>query len=110
MPPDNFRRKIRRQLKKSPMATNVTIFINNDTSNPLAVECQISGEKEISWSWSIDKIISIEMMVSNKVGVDITKNILRDRRSEALILSQVSDEEDQIIEALEESIAHKRTA
>jgi hypothetical protein len=86
------------------MRKQTTVFINNNTSNPIAVECMIRGQKENgSWYWEIERIISVELSISDKVGIDITKQVLRDKRAEALLLNQVNDEADQIIESFEES-------
>lgn len=80
-----------------------TIFLNSNSSNPLAVEISIIGEKEnMQWSWSYD-INRIELVIGDKEGIDITKQV--NNRALALITSQIDDEQDQIIEALEENKA-----
>lgn len=82
-----------------------TIRINNDTSNPIAVNAVISGEYNhpSGWEWNIDKILSIELVIGDKEGIDITNKILlTNPRALALLTSQIADEEDQIVDALTE--------
>jgi hypothetical protein len=78
-----------------------TIFINNDTSNPISVDCTVVGEKENGmWSWSIENITRIGLVVSDKEEIDITKQIFSNKRALALITSQAASEEDQCIDIL----------
>lgn len=81
---------------------NTTIFINNDTSNQIAVECSIRGQKENgSWYWEIERIISVELQLSNgAAGVDITNQLTA--AAKFCLLTQVNEQDDQIIDALEE--------
>jgi hypothetical protein len=81
-----------------------TVFINNDTSNPIAVQCSIRAQKENgSWYWEIEKIISVELQLGNGAcGIDISDKILSRSLAIDLMLSQVNGQQDQIIDALEE--------
>jgi hypothetical protein len=74
-----------------------TIYINNYTPNPIAVECVIRGDR---FDYEIYQIKSIELVVGDKEGINISRNIMSNKRALALITSQVAAEEDQIIEAL----------
>lgn len=86
------------------MNTKITIFINNNTSNPIAVTAVISAEYEFGpgWEWSIDEIKSVELMLSDKEGIDITRQITTNPRALALLEAQVVNEDDQVIDALTE--------
>ena len=80
-----------------------TIYINADTSNPIAVEVILEAEKEAgNWSWSISEIETVELIISDKEGVNITSRIKGNPRALALLTAQVADEQDQIISALTE--------
>jgi hypothetical protein len=78
-----------------------TIRINNDTSNPINVDCVIAGEKYAlnMWAWEIEKVIRISLVVGDKEEIDITKTLTP--RAIALFTSQAGTEVDQIIDALE---------
>lgn len=80
-----------------------TIRINNGTSNPIAVECVISASYEYGpgWEWSIEEIKSVELVIGDKEGIDITNKL--SARAKALLTAQIADEDDQIIDALTES-------
>ena len=84
---------------------NTTIFINNDTSNPSAVGVTIDAYYDYpgGWEWSITSINSVELMIGDKEGIDITKQVLTNTRAKALITAQVADEDDQIVDALTEN-------
>lgn len=78
-----------------------TIWINNDTSNPISVEAVIAGEKENGlWCWSVEHVKNIQLIVGEKENVDITSKLKNNSRALSLITSQVSEEIDQIIDAL----------
>jgi hypothetical protein len=82
---------------------NTTIQIGDGSYNTLFVTVNIVAEREGGqWTWEITSIVDVELQISNKVGVDITKQVLRDRRAAALILNQVADEQDQIVDFLNE--------
>lgn len=83
-----------------------TIRINNDTSNPIAVEAVIIGEESFpgGWDWEVQSIKSVELCLGDKEGIDITHKILTNPRAIALLTSQVADEDDQITEALAETV------
>jgi hypothetical protein len=90
------------------MNKNTTIYINNETSNPIAVEVLLNAEKENgSWNWSIEHVESVELVIGDKEGINITSKIRENKRAMALLISQVADQDDQIIDALEESICKK---
>jgi hypothetical protein len=78
-----------------------TITINADTSNPINVDCVIAGEKHAFniWDWEIEKVKSVELVIGDKEGIDITKTLTS--RALALITAQAASEDDQIIDALE---------
>lgn len=79
-----------------------TIRINNDTSNPINVEVVLEGEKEKGlWSWATPQVLSVELVVSDKEGVNITANFKNNPRALAFIAAQAGAEEDQVIDALE---------
>jgi hypothetical protein len=79
-----------------------TIYINNDTTNPLAVSVTINAEKQPLNVWDYEISINrVELMISDKEGIDITKQLTA--RATALITAQVNEEEDQINDALNEA-------
>jgi hypothetical protein len=82
---------------------STTIHINNDTSNPIAVDVTVTGDYEFlrGWDFEINEITRVELVISDKEGIDITKQVLSNSRAKALILSQVANEDDQIAEALD---------
>jgi hypothetical protein len=84
-------------------STKTLIIIDRDSFNPIHVTATISGDYEFprGWDFSIDKIHSVELVIGDKQGVDITKQVMSNARSLALIEAQVADEDEQIIEALE---------
>lgn len=93
--------------KLKDMNKVITIFINSDTSNPISVDAVISAEKENgSWSWSIDELKRVGFVIGDKEEIDITK--LLTKKAVSLLTSQVADQDDQIIEALEERKAPKK--
>lgn len=85
------------------MKSTKTLIIIDSDSNPIHVTATVSGDYEFprGWDYEIEKIHSIELIIGDKVGIDITKQVMRDARALALITSQVGDKDDQIIEALE---------
>jgi hypothetical protein len=79
-----------------------TIYINNDTTNPLAVDVTITAEKQPLNVWDYEiKVNRVELVVGDKEGIDITKQLTA--RATALITAQVNEEEDQINDALNEA-------
>jgi hypothetical protein len=97
-------------------STKTLIIIDRDSFNPIHVTATISGDYEFprGWDFSIDKIHSVELVIGDKQGIDITKQVMSNARSLALIEAQAADEDEQIIEALEglrdenEEIDHMR--
>jgi hypothetical protein len=87
---------------KKVMSKTTTIFINNNTSNPIAVGVTIEAEEMpvSGWSWTIEKINCVELVISDKVGIDITRQIQRDARALALLTAQLKEEDDQVIDFL----------
>jgi hypothetical protein len=85
------------------MKKQTTIFINNDTSNPISVQCVIEAEKENgNWQWYIDRIVSVGLVVGDKEEIDISPSFKNNPRAIALITSQVASEDEQIIDAFED--------
>jgi hypothetical protein len=85
------------------MKTTITqTFTTADDTNPLGIKCTIRAEKEfgLGWLWEVEKIHYVEVMISDKEGIDITAKVLGNPRALALIESQVLDMEDEIMEAL----------
>lgn len=82
-----------------------TIQINNEASNPIAVEAAITGYHEYpgGWEWEIDEIKRVELVMGDKEGIDITRQVLSNKRALAILISQVGEEADQIADALNES-------
>jgi hypothetical protein len=79
-----------------------TIYVNNDTTNPLAVDVTINAEKQPLNVWDYEISINrVELVVGDKEGIDITKQLTA--RATALIAAQVNEEEDQINDALNEA-------
>lgn len=78
-----------------------TIFINNETSNPISVDCTVSGE---NGDYSIEDITRVGLVVGDKEEIDITKQVLSNKRALALITSQAADETDQIEEILTDNV------
>jgi hypothetical protein len=91
----------RRKLTNMAKITT-TIYINNDTTNPLAVDVTITAEKQPLNVWDYEiKVNRVELVVGDKEGIDITKQLTA--RAMALITAQVANEEDQINDALNEA-------
>jgi hypothetical protein len=85
------------------MKTTITqTFTTADDTNPLGIHATISAEKEfgLGWLWEVEKIHYVEVMISDKEGIDITAKVLGNPRALALIESQVLDMEDEIMKAL----------
>jgi hypothetical protein len=82
-----------------------TIFINNDTSNPISVDVVIAGEKHALnvWDWAIEKVTRVGLVIGDKEEIDITNKALSNPRALALITAQAASEDDQVIDALEGS-------
>jgi hypothetical protein len=82
-----------------------TIFINNDTSNPISVDVVIAGEKHALnvWDWAIEKVTRVGLVIGDKEEIDITNKVLSNPRALALITAQAASEDDQVIDALEGS-------
>jgi hypothetical protein len=87
------------------MRKTTTIFINNDTSNPISVDVVISGEKHAFniWDWAIEKVTRVGLVIGDKEEIDITNKVLSNPRALALITAQAASEDDQVIDALEGS-------
>jgi hypothetical protein len=85
------------------MRKSTTIFINNDTSNPISVDVVIVGEKHALnvWDWAIEKVTRVGLVIGDKEEIDITNKVLSSPRALALIKAQAASEDDQIIDALE---------
>jgi hypothetical protein len=85
------------------MKTTITqTFTTADDTNPLGIKATIRAEKEfgLGWLWEVEKIHYVEVMISDKIGIDITDMILNNRLALDKIESQVLDMEDEIMEAL----------
>jgi hypothetical protein len=75
--------------------------ISNCDHNPLMVEATIVAELENNeWTWQVDQIHTVETVIANKEGIDLTRQVLSNPRALALITSQVSDCSEQVYEAL----------
>lgn len=79
-----------------------TFFIDGDSKNPLAVKATLTAEYEYpaGWEWEVIRLHSVELMVGDKEGIDITKQVLSSARKTALITAQVANMEEKIFEAL----------
>jgi hypothetical protein len=87
------------------MYKKITNFFNiSDETNPLMVEATINAQlEEGGWVWEVEAIHRIELVVGDKEGIDITKQIFSNPRALALVTSQVKDLDEQAYEALANS-------
>jgi hypothetical protein len=87
------------------MRKSTVIFLNNkgdNVTNPIHVSVTITAEKQPLNVWDYEiKVNRVELVVGDKEGIDVTK--LLTPRALALITNQVSEEEDQINDVLNEA-------
>jgi hypothetical protein len=79
--------------------------ITNDEKNPLMVNATISfawdhDADPAGWYWEVDQIHGAELIICDKEGIDITRQLLNNDRAIKLVTEQVAECEDQIIEAI----------
>lgn len=96
---------------QSKLTTSVQI--NDCENHPLLVNADFMVTKESEgYSWTIARINHIELVIGDKVGIDVTKQIEDDLQAFSIVAENAINCADQIYEAIAEQEAEKteRTA
>lgn len=85
-----------------PTKVNTTIQINNCETHPLMVNADFEiTHEEHGWDIEVRKVYYVELVLADKVGIDITANI-RNRREMDLLEASILECTDQILDAYAE--------